>query len=51
VVHFLNVPEEVLLSRLEVRNANLPDGAFQIPASKLLEWMKIFQAPTEDELT
>jgi predicted kinase len=50
VVHFLNVPEEVLLARLEIRNANLPAGTFQIPASKLLEWMKIFQAPTEDEL-
>jgi predicted kinase len=51
VVHFLNVPEEVLLSRLEVRNASLPEGSFQIPTPKLLEWMQIFQAPTEDELT
>jgi predicted kinase len=51
VVHFLNVPEQELLSRLETRNANLPAGTFQIPASKLLEWMQIFQAPTEDELT
>lgn len=51
VVHFLNMPEEVLLLRLEDRNAKLPEGTFQIPASKLLEWMQIFQAPTEDELT
>jgi predicted kinase len=51
VIHFLNVPEEELLARLEVRNANLPAGTFQIPTSKLLEWMQIFQAPSEDELT
>ena len=51
VVHFLNVPEEELLSRLEVRNTNLPAGTFQIPAAKLREWMQIFQAPSEDELT
>ncbi|WP_309570837.1 ATP-binding protein [Deinococcus sp.] len=51
VVHFLDVPEEVLLSRLEVRNLVRPDGVFQIPASKLREWVQLFQAPTEDELT
>ena len=50
-VHFLDVPEQELLARLEIRNANLPAGTFQIPASKLLEWMKVFQAPSEDELT
>lgn len=50
IVHFLNVPEEVLLLRLEDRNAKLPEGTFQISASKLLEWMQIFQAPTEEEL-
>ena len=50
VVHFLNVPEQELLARLEIRNANAPAGTFQIPASKLLEWMQVFQAPTEEEL-
>jgi predicted kinase len=50
IVHFLNVPEHELLARLETRNANLPIGTFQIPASKLREWLQIFQAPTEDEL-
>jgi predicted kinase len=50
MVHFLNVPEQELLARLETRNANLPAGTFQIPASKLKEWMQIFQAPNEDEL-
>jgi predicted kinase len=51
IIHFLNVPKEILLARLETRNANIPAGTFQIPTSKLLEWMQIFQAPTEDELT
>ncbi|MFB9995008.1 AAA family ATPase [Deinococcus oregonensis] len=50
IVHFLNVPQEVLLSRLEDRNAKQPAGTFQIPASTLLEWIQMFQAPTEDEL-
>jgi predicted kinase len=51
VVHFLDVPEQELLARLEIRNANLPAGTFQIPTSKLKEWIQVFQAPTEDELT
>lgn len=50
VVHFLNLPEKELLARLEVRNANPPAGAFQIPASKLKEWMQIFEAPSAAEL-
>jgi predicted kinase len=50
IIHFLNVPEQELLARLEVRNANLPAGTFQIPAAKLREWMQIFQAPSPDEL-
>jgi predicted kinase len=49
-IHFLNVPEKELFARLEVRNANLPAGTFQIPAAKLREWMQIFQAPSTDEL-
>ncbi|MFC4456144.1 ATP-binding protein [Deinococcus sonorensis] len=50
-VHFLNAPEAVLLSRLEERNAQRPEGTFQIPASTLRGWMRVFQAPTEDELS
>lgn len=51
VVHFLNAPVDVLLSRLEARNARRPAGTFQIPAWTLLEWVEVFQAPAEDELT
>ncbi len=49
-IHFLDVPEEELLKRLAVRNAQLPDKTFAIPEAKLKEWMRIFQAPTEEEL-
>lgn len=50
VVHFLNVPQPVLLARLAARNAAQPAGTFQIPAEKLLEWTQVFQAPTAEEL-
>ena len=50
IIQFLNVPEQELLARLEVRNANLPAGTFLIPVAKLREWMQIFQAPSADEL-
>ncbi len=49
-VHYLHVPVDVMLTRLELRNANLPEGSFQIPVGTLLEWTKVFQAPTADEL-
>ncbi len=42
VVHFLDVPEAVLLSRLEDRNTRRPEGTFQISASMLREWMQLF---------
>ncbi len=49
-VHFLNVPEEVLLARLRARNAQLPPGTFLIPEDRLKAWILQFQAPTPDEL-
>lgn len=49
LVHYLNAPEAVLLSRLEDRNAIFPAGTFQIHPSMLLEWMRMFEAPTSDE--
>jgi predicted kinase len=49
-LHFLDVPEDVLLARLEQRNAALPSGTFSIPESKLKAWMSIFQPPTRAEL-
>ncbi len=49
-IHFLNVAEEVLLERLAIRNAHLPQGAAYIPEAKLKEWISFFQPPTPDEL-
>ena len=49
-VHFLDVPEGVLLERLRERNAHHTANTFQIPESKLKEWVQQFQAPTQDEL-
>jgi predicted kinase len=49
-LHFLDVPEDVLLARLEQRNAALPSGTFSIPEAKLKAWMSIFQPPSQAEL-
>ncbi len=49
-LHFLDVPEDVLLARLEQRNAVLPPGTFSIPEAKLKEWISVFQPPHQDEL-
>ncbi|PAE31263.1 hypothetical protein CHI06_28845, partial [Bacillus sp. 7884-1] len=34
-IHFLDIPEEVLLERLAVRNAHLPQGTFRLPETTL----------------
>ena len=49
-IHFLDVPEDVLLERLAIRNAQLPKGAFHIPERMFNECIPIFQPPTPDEL-
>lgn len=49
-IHFLDVPDEVLVERLATRNAQLPPGAAFTPEAKLKEWIRVFQAPTQDEL-
>jgi hypothetical protein len=49
-VHFLDVSEEDLLTRLAKRNASLPPNTFAIPERKLKEWMSLFQPPQADEL-
>jgi predicted kinase len=49
-VHFLNVPEEVLVERLRARNAQRPAGTFQIDEGRLREWYRSFEPPTDDEL-
>ena len=49
-VHFLDVPDEVLLNRLRTRNGQLPPNSFLIPEVQLQAWIRLFQAPTPDEL-
>lgn len=49
-IHFLNVPEAVLLERLATRNIHLPQGSAYIPEKNLKEWITFFQPPTPDEI-
>lgn len=49
-LHFLDVPLDVLLARLAVRNATLPPGTFPIEAEKVALWSTWFERPAADEL-
>jgi predicted kinase len=49
-LHFLDVPEEELLTRLAARNAQLPSGTFWIDEARLTLWSRAFEPPTVDEL-
>jgi predicted kinase len=49
-VHFLDVPEEELLSRLARRNADRSPLVFRIPEEMMRPWIALFQKPTLDEL-
>ena len=51
VVHYLDVPQEVLLRRLDIRNELLPDGTFYIPPEKLTEWFAHLEPPSAEELS
>jgi predicted kinase len=49
-IHFTDASEAVLLQRIRARNAQLPPGTFHIPEAKLLEWMRMFEPPSPNEL-
>ena len=49
-VHFLDVPEDELLRRLEIRNSQPSQESFHISESSMKSWMVFFQRPTPDEL-
>jgi hypothetical protein len=49
-LHFLDQPLEVLLARVEERNARLPAGAFRIEPDRLRLWSTWFEPPSEVEL-
>jgi predicted kinase len=49
-VHFLDVPEDELLRRLAVRNAQPSQECFHISEESMRPWIKFFQKPAPDEL-
>ena len=49
-VHFLDVSEEELLRRLELRNSRPSQEYFDISAEMIKPWIVFFQRPTADEL-
>ncbi len=49
-VHYLDVPEEELLRRLEERNLRPSQESFLIPEEMMKPWIAFFQKPTPDEL-
>ena len=50
VIHFLEVPADVLFRRLDIRNGLAAETVAQIPPEKLTEWLEHFQPPDADEL-
>ncbi len=50
-LHYLDVPLEQLVRRLEARNAALPPDTFLIPIDDLRRWHARFEVPSADELT
>jgi hypothetical protein len=49
-VHFLDVPEDELMMRLEERNSQPSQESFYISAEMMKPWIEFFQRPTPDEL-
>lgn len=49
-LHYLDVPLSELLSRLERRNKQLPDGSFYVSPDDLVLWRRLFQAPDQTEI-
>ncbi|HXQ32833.1 MAG TPA: AAA family ATPase, partial [Anaerolineales bacterium] len=49
-VHFLDVPKDVLLRRLAVRNSHPSQASFHISEQSMIPWIEFFQRPTPEEL-
>ena len=49
-VHYLDVPEDELLRRLEKRNSRPSQESFIISVEAMKPWIAFFQKPTLDEL-
>jgi predicted kinase len=49
-IHYLDVPEDELLRRLEKRNSQPSQESFLISKEAMKPWIAFFQKPTADEL-
>ncbi len=49
-VYYVDVPDEELLRRLAVRNAQPSQESYHIPETSMRAWIAFFQKPTADEL-
>jgi predicted kinase len=49
VLHFLDIPKEELWRRIQIRNADRPEGGFRISKADLDEWWSWFTPPDETE--
>ncbi len=49
-LHFLDIPLDELIRRLESRNRNLPENTFKVSADELRLWTTWFEAPDAAEL-
>ena len=45
VLHWLDVPTDVLIERVDRRNRALPPGTFAIPVDEIGAWAAAFEAP------
>ena len=50
VLHLLDLPIEMLKSRIQSRNSDLPQGSFYVDPDEIDLWMTWFQRPDEAEL-
>ena len=49
-IHFLDVPEEQLLTRLTIRNSQPSQECFHISEESMKSWIALFQKPTPEEV-
>ena len=50
IIHFLDLPQEVLFRRLDIRNDLAGDEVAYIPPQMLREWISHMEPPDADEL-
>lgn len=51
VLYFLDVPEDVLVTRVEARNASLPPDTYHIDPALVRAWARVhFEPPSAEEL-